>query len=146
MSKEVIDSFGGEYSFLSNFFPCKIEYERIHYPTTEHAYQAAKSLDVADRQRVALLISPASAKKIGRTLNLRPDWESVRLKIMEEILLLKFQKTRFCKLLLETGDRQLVEGNYWNDTFWGVCRGKGENHLGKLLMKIRDHLRRNHAG
>ena len=87
-------------------------------------------------------MSPGQAKKYGKTVELRKDWEDVKLSIMEEIIREKFiYDPDLVKMLLDTGDKELIEGNNWNDTFWGMCRGKGENHLGKILMKLREELR-----
>ena len=88
-------------------------------------------------------MEPAEAKSRGRQITLRPDWEEVKLGIMEEIVRVKFtQNHALRQQLLDTGDRELREGNNWHDTFWGVDlrTGKGENHLGKILMKIRSEL------
>ncbi len=135
-----IRRFTGEYRFLSNFFPCRITYEEITYPSTEHAYQAAKCIFRKDKHRIAELTA-GEAKREGRKVELRPDWEEVKLQVMEDVLRLKFfgNKSLAAKLLA-TGDQELIEGNTWGDTFWGVCKGVGENHLGKLLMKVRNLL------
>ena len=137
----VIDSFSGKYWFLSNFYPCEIVYDGINYPTIEHAYQAAKTLDKVTRLRIAALDRPDQAKKIGKTIELRDDWEEVKVCVMYDLLKLKFSQDKFRKLLLETGDNQLIEGNTWGDQFWGVASGIGLNALGKLLMKVREDLK-----
>ena len=135
----MINSFTGKYSFLSNFYPTKgIEYEGIVYLTVEHAYQAAKSLSPIERDYINRAPTPSAAKKAGRYLTLRTDWEEVKLEIMSTLLKSKYQWADLKLLLLETGDEELIEGNWWGDTYWGICRGVGENHLGKLLMEIRD--------
>lgn len=137
-----IDSFNGEFRFLSNFWPAPTEYEGILYPTSEHAYQAAKTLDKKIRRQIADLATPSSAKKAGRALVLRPDWNSVKLLVMEACVRDKFTRNPdLAQKLLATGDAHLIEGNTWGDTFWGVCDSKGENHLGIILMKIREELR-----
>jgi ribA/ribD-fused uncharacterized protein len=132
--------FLGEHRFLSNFWPVVVIYEGQSYPSVEHAYQAAKTSDVEVRRRIARLISPAAAKATGGAIALRLNWEQVRLHVMEDLLRLKFAHPDLREKLLATGDRDLVEGNSWGDGYWGVCRGVGENHLGKLLMKIRAEL------
>lgn len=137
-----IESFTGQYAFLSNFFPCKVELEGRTYPTVEHAFQAMKSLDEADREKIQKAAKPGSAKALGKRVKLREGWNDLRLVIMLEAVRSKFSDPDLKKLLLETGDAELVEGNTWNDSFWGVCRGKGQNHLGKILMKTRDELRK----
>jgi ribA/ribD-fused uncharacterized protein len=139
-----IDSFQGEYRFLSNFWPAVVDYEGISYPSVEHAYQSAKTLDRSERRRIAAIAEPGEAKRAGRALpNQRADWEQVKLRVMEDCVRYKF--TRHADLrekLLATGTAELIEGNTWNDRFWGVCDGQGENHLGKILMKVRTELRR----
>ena len=144
----MIDGFVGEYRFLSNFFPCTIKYEGLTYPSTEHAYQAAKTIDVAQRKAFAIegreiglpVLNAGGAKQLGRKIPIRDDWEEVKLEVMEELLKLKFSQHYFRQKLIDTGDEELVESNTWNDTYWGVCRGIGQNHLGKLLMKVRSKL------
>lgn len=116
------------------------------YQTVEHAFQAAKTADEFLRIPFTLTcgISPGQAKKLGRELlSIRNDWDLVKLSIMEALLLQKFKMTPYKHMLLWTKDREIREGNYWNDTFWGVDlkTQEGENHLGKLLMKVRDHLK-----
>jgi ribA/ribD-fused uncharacterized protein len=145
MSAKVIDSFSGPFRFLSNFYefrwPIVCEH-RLRYLTVENAYQASKSMYYNDRKDIKDL-PPAKAKIAGHNLkNLRPDWEQVKRAIMLELLLQKFINNEDCRAwLLETGTAELIEGNHWGDVEWGVCNGRGENHLGKLLMQVRDILR-----
>lgn len=136
-----IEEFDGEYRFLSNFYPAPITYEGQEFPSVEHAYQAAKTFNPMHRDMVATAKYAGIAKKLGRHIDLRPDWDQVKLTIMERLLRKKFEHAHLREMLLATGDEELIEGNYWKDTFWGVCNGEGENHLGKLLMKIRDEIR-----
>lgn len=139
----MINSFKGDHAFLSNFYPSPVEFEGDTYPSVEHAYQAAKTPE--DNWVVRVSIREAStaaiAKKLGKSVNLRGDWESIKLQIMRQLLMAKFSDSTLAERLLQTGAEELIEGNWWGDTFWGVCRGKGENHLGKLLMEIRDDIR-----
>ena len=137
----MIDKFRGKYKFLSNLYPINVEYEGSDYPSVEHAYVAAKTLDPVIREQVASIQSPGEAKKIGHSLTLRPDWNEVRLGIMEKLLRKKFSYEHPARLLLETGDAELIESNTWQDIFWGQCNGAGENHLSRLLMKIRGELK-----
>lgn len=138
---EKIDSFSGQYRFLSNFFLCSVMYEGIEYPSSENAFQAAKTLDIDVRKIFALKeITPGISKRLGRSIVLRPHWDIIRLQTMVDILAAKFQDPVLAKLLIETGDAELIEGNAWNDTFWGVCNGKGTNFLGKALMDLRKKL------
>jgi ribA/ribD-fused uncharacterized protein len=136
-----INAFRGVFRFLSNFHPSPIQFGGIDYPTVEHAYQAQKTLDPKERRKIALLENSAGAKSVGGQLKLREDWEQVKEDIMYDILKLKFDIPELRRKLLATGDRKLVEGNYWGDCYWGVCRGKGENRLGELLMKVRRECR-----
>lgn len=135
----MISSFRDEYFFLSNFYPVEIKLDGIVYPNAESAFQAQKTLNVEERRKFSMLKNPVQAKRLGRKVKLRDDWEEVKLDIMTEIVSQKFlQHPHLIEMLLQTGDEELVEGNKWGDRFWGVCKGKGENHLGKILMKIRD--------
>lgn len=136
-----ITSFDGEYRWLSNFWYAAVSAFGRTFPTVEHAYQACKSIDPLDHQKIAWCKTPSQAKKAGKLLKKREDWDQVKLYVMEELLIQKFQHATMRKLLLDTGDAELIEGNTWGDTFWGVCNGIGENHLGKLLMKIRKMIR-----
>ena len=137
----MITKFRKEFFFLSNFYPCIITYNGITYSTSEAAYQAQKTLDLEERIRFSKL-GPYLAKEEGQKLNIREDWDEVKLEEMYNICKLKFiQNPELGKLLLGTKDEELIEGNDWDDTFWGVCNGVGENHLGKTLMKIRDELK-----
>ena len=137
---KVIDKFRGDYAFLSNFAECKVFYNGLKFPSVEHAFQAAKSIDIKEQEIFAKLELPAEAKRLGGQIQLRKDWESVKVKIMEDLLRQKFNQEPYKELLLRTKDYELIEGNTWNDRFWGVCNGTGRNMLGELLMKIRDEL------
>lgn len=151
MKMHTIDYFDDPpYEFLSNFYPARVEFEGIWYPTTEHAYQAAKSLKITDRMRIGLLPTAGQAKRAGQKVKLRPDWATAKFKVMEALVLQKF--TRHPKLrhaLQETGDAYLLEGNTWHDNVWGdctcgrkKCRAKGQNNLGRILMEVRHATRR----
>lgn len=136
----MIDKFRGKYWFLSNFYESPIEDENIIYPTVEHYFQAQKTLNREEKLKIAKASKPAKAKKMGRQVNLRKDWEDIKLQVMEKALRQKFQDPALCEKLIATGDEELVEGNPWGDRYWGVCNGSGKNKLGKLLMKIRKEL------
>lgn len=139
----VIDFFDGEYAFLSNFYNASCIFEEKFYPTVEHAFQAAKSLDPAERDWIADAGSPGLAKRLGRRVNLRPDWEKVKFDVMEECLRSKFADPVLKQKLLATGDEELIEGNYWHDNTYGNCSCEkckdivGRNMLGNILMKLR---------
>ena len=135
--------FSGEFEFLCNFYKYPFEYEGRTYPTSEHAFQAAKTLQEHEKDGVAGAFSPGLAKKLGRRVQLRPDWDLIKNDVMYDILKVKFSNDFLKKKLLETGDMELIEGNTWGDTYWGVDlnSGIGQNHLGKLLMKLREELK-----
>jgi len=136
---QAIDAFQGQYRFLSNFFPATLEFHGAMWPTSEHAYQAAKTLDLRWKLEVQQQETPGLAKKRGRLVDMRPDWERVKVRMMLQIVSAKFIQNRdLMRQLVETGDAELIEGNKWGDTFWGVCQGKGENNLGQILMVVRD--------
>ena len=139
----VISGFHAQYRFLSNFYPCQVEYEGLFYPSVEHAFQAAKTLDIDLRRACACYIKePNEAKKWGRKLKIRKDWEQVKDQVMADVVWAKFSSHPDLKQkLLDTGDAELVEGNWWGDTYWGVYDGQGENKLGKILMEVRTKLR-----
>jgi ribA/ribD-fused uncharacterized protein len=134
-----IDSFSGKYRFLSNFYMHPVNFEGILYPSSEHAYQAAKTLSQEERKMIASLPTPALAKKDGKKLTIRNDWEEVKYNIMKEIVSEKFKDNDLKNKLNETSEYELIEGNTWGDTIWGVCNGEGTNWLGKILMEIRDN-------
>lgn len=138
----LILKFEGPFYFLSNFYdPALVDYLGAIYPTTEHAYQAAKSLDPMVRKRIREAKRPHDAKKKGRAIELRPDWEEVKDDVMLELLRQKFKTPELRQKLVETGDAYLEEGNWWGDVYWGVCKGKGLNKLGLLLMQVRREVR-----
>jgi ribA/ribD-fused uncharacterized protein len=138
-----ITRFAGIYSFLSNFYLCLIVYKEIYYPSVEHAYQAAKTLDFDERHKIAGMRRPGQAKRYGRRVKLRLGWDSMKVDVMRDLLHEKFYNHSGLKeSLLATGDATLVEENDWGDTSWGRCDGEGKNMLGKLLMETRKSLRR----
>lgn len=69
---------------------------------------------------------------------MRPNWDEMKIGFMASILAAKFSDPELRLMLLQTWGCELVEGNTWGDTFWGVCNGKGKNNLGKILMELRD--------
>lgn len=141
---KMIDAFKDEYRFLSNFWLVPIPLENAWYSSTEHAYQAAKTIDDNYKRKISLAKTPGEAKKLGKTAPLRPDWEQVKIGYMKYLVWYKFgMYPDLGQKLLATGDAELVEGNHWGDKFWGVCNGVGENWLGKILMDVRDQIRRN---
>lgn len=141
MIVEKITSFDGEFAFLSNIYPSEFIDKGISFPTVEHYFQAMKSDSAFDCLKIAAAASPGQAKRLGRHCLLRKDWEDVKNSIMEQGLRLKFEDPELRQKLIDTHPAELVEGNWWGDTCWGVCNGVGENRLGKLLMKLRDEYR-----
>ncbi|TWT58064.1 Swarming motility protein YbiA [Thalassoglobus neptunius] len=137
---KTIMSFSGEYRWLSNFWAVSVVLDRETYPSVEHAYQASKTTDRFERQLIQESQSAGHAKKLGSKLKERKDWDSIKLHIMEDLLRQKFSVPDLKEQLIATGHAEIIEGNTWGDHFWGVCKGTGENHLGTLLMKIREEL------
>jgi len=137
--------FKGKYAFLSNFAHAEFMWDGIYWWNSEAAYQAAKVLDREARLRISMLINPVHAKKLGKRVAMRSDWEAVKYDTMHEIVLAKFtQNPHLKEELLATGDAHLEEGNTWNDRIWGVCppgSGDGKNWLGLILMSVRETLK-----
>lgn len=132
--------YGG--GFLSNFYPCKVTILGHTYNSSEAAYQAQKCSNEEDRKKFETLTA-SEAKKLGRQIPMVGNWDEIRAGIMHAVCRAKFYRnTDLADKLLATGDEELVEGNTWGDTFWGDCDGVGENQLGKILMKIREDMRK----
>ena len=136
-----IKGFFGPFRFMSNFVPCTVELDGVTYPSVEHAYVAAKTTNLERRAEIAQVSTAGKVKALGRQLKLREGWDEMRIDVMRDLLMQKFSQEPFKSQLLQTGLCYLEETNTWGDTFWGVCDGVGENHLGWLLMEIRDHLK-----
>jgi len=144
----MIESFEGEHEFLSNFWPCKVVYEGIEYPSSEHAYQAAKAPDLETRLIIAAKKTPGQAKRAGSRRGCiiknfdQAAWEDKKIDVMGDVCRIKFEDPTLRQLLKDTGDQELQEGNNHNDTFWGVSlkTGKGRNVLGLVLMIIRNEI------
>lgn len=140
----MINHFRKEYSWLSNFQSVDIVYDNVTYPSVENFYVAMKTKDKDIREKISKM-SANQAKKFGRTLELREDWEKVKLDVMTWGLCEKFKQEPFKTKLLNTGAENIVEGNYWEDTFWGVDLKEnpniGENYLGRLIMTVRKVLK-----
>ena len=138
-----INSFRGEYAFLSNFYSAPVTYKGITYLNNEAAFQAQKVSSDSPFKDMFPKLNPSEAKKLGRRVTLIRDWEKVKDQFMYEICTLKFiQNEDLKERLLATGDAKLIEGNDWGDTYWGVCRMIGQNKLGEILMRVREELRR----
>lgn len=136
-------SFAGSYRFLSNFYPASVFYEGQFYPSVEHAYQAAKTTSVVLRAEISMMTA-GEAKRVGRGLQLVDNWDIRKLNVMRELVFQKFlNHPHLCAKLIDTHPLTLVEVNCWGDTFWGCVEdgtGKlvGENHLGRILMGVRE--------
>lgn len=98
-------------------------------------------MNIEERNSIIKAGSPNIAKAIGRKVQLRPHWEEIKDQVMYDGVKAKFSKNPILKAkLLATGDAELIEGNWWNDTYWRVCKGVGYNKLGQILMRVRDEL------
>jgi ribA/ribD-fused uncharacterized protein len=148
MSKS-ITSFEGKNAFLSNFYPSPIVIDGVAYPTVEHYYQAMKTENTEERRKIINALTPGIAKKLGRSVELRKDWEFLKVFLMYRGIIRKFTSHKdICDKLIATGTALLVEGNYWHDNFWGdchcnskiICLSAGKNFLGKILMDVRTSL------
>lgn len=139
-----INGFFKDHRFLSNFEPVPIlvslRGEPVMFPTTEHAYQAMKVLNINFWRYVADDPDPRMAKSIGGACLLRKDWEQVKDEIMYQVNLEKYKDSRMRLLLMDTGRAELIENNWWRDSVWGVFQNRGENKLGKILMRIRSEM------
>ena len=139
-------NFDNEFSFCSNFAACEITYEGRAYKTSEHAFQAAKTLNPNEKEWVASASTPGEAKRRGRQVTLRPDWETVKDQVMLDIVRIKFQDPDMKWRLIKSRDWILCENNYWHDNYWGNCTCErcqnifGQNKLGKILMQVREEV------
>lgn len=126
---------------MSNFRYAKVRYADVEYPSVEHAYQAAKTEDVKERKYFEKCTA-REAKEHGPKVTLRGNWEEIKLNVMEHLVRQKFFRHQELRdLLLETASDEIIEGNTWGDCYWGECPiGEGENHLGKIIMKIRSEI------
>lgn len=135
-----IDSFREKYRFLSNFYMSPVTIDGITYTSGEAAFQAQKSTDPKVKESFTCL-NPSEAKKKGRRVALRADWEEVKLDVMAKVVEAKFSQNPILRLKLrKTGSAQLEEGNTWGDRYWGTMNGTGKNHLGQILMTTRSRL------
>ena len=153
----MINKFEGRWRFLSNFYPCKIEHQGIIYNSVEVYYVAMKVNDQQlingkyytpgdFREMIAKITNPAEVKKIGYKVKLRTGWDEKKLELMNWGVREKFKNEELAQLLIDTDGHELIEGNWWHDNFYGSCScskcgNKGENHLGKILMTVREELK-----
>lgn len=141
----MIGAFQENYRWLSNFAPCKIWMIDREYPSVEHAYMSAKSHDSKWKDFCADANNPAGlVKREGKKIKIRDNWEDIKMDTMRSCLEQKFKQEPYKTKLIETGDQNIQEGNYWSDRFWGidlkVNPNVGENRLGRMIMEIRDTL------
>lgn len=135
-----INSFRDENYYLSNFYECPITYDGRTYKNNEAAFQSMKCINPKDREQF-ISLNPSESKHLGRKVNLRKDWEDVKVSIMKDIVFAKFSQNEDIKeKLLATNKIYLEEGNTWGDRIWGTVNGKGQNLLGKILMEVREQL------
>ena len=146
-SQNEIRSFRGKNAYLSNFYPCNIIYDGMTYKNLEAAFQAAKCSDLTARSQFQSL-DPAEAKKLGRTVALRDDWEKIKLIVLSELVRVKFIGfPELLDCLLATGGAYLSEDNTWHDNYYGNCTCTkcqdipGQNYLGHILMQLREQMR-----
>lgn len=139
----MIKEFQNEYRWLSNFTPVEVELDGLIYSSVEHAYMSAKSDDIKWKR---ICTNPnytaGEIKRLSRQVHLIPNWDNIKLNVMEDCIRQKFNQEPYKSKLLQTGNLYIQEGNRWNDKFWGVClkTNQGQNFLGKLIMKIRDEI------
>lgn len=140
----MIKEFRNEYEWLSNFYPVRIKLGNFIYPSVEHAYVSMKN-DQKDWKLYCSRnsISASEVKHKGGKIELRDNWENIKIPVMFKCLKFKFKQEPLRTKLLNTGNEHIQEGNWWNDCYWGVClkTGKGENNLGKMIMEIRKRLK-----
>jgi ribA/ribD-fused uncharacterized protein len=148
--RETAKGFQDEYRFLSNFYPAVIQLQGIVYHSSEHAYQAYKTVDISKRLHIASLATPGQAKRYWKNKfgEVRYDWDDIKLKVMALVVLAKFrQNPELARMLLHTDNMALIEYNIFHDMFWGVCkcpkhRNQGQNMLGLILGNVRTLLRK----
>lgn len=139
-----IMEFRGDNRYLSNFFPASFVWNNTLWPNAEVAYQAAKATSAEDALSF-MSLTAGQAKRHGREIKIREDWDEVKFDLMRDIVRAKFvQNPELRDKLLATGTSHIEEGNNHNDRIWGVCppgSSQGQNWLGKILMEIREDLR-----
>ncbi len=142
----MVVEFQGEYRWLSNFWPVSVTDAGVEFPSVEHAYQAAKC---DDEDWIVFCANhnatPELIKKRSKTIDLRPNWDEIKMTVMYKLLQEKYKNPRMRKSLLATGRQNIQEGNRWGDEFWGVNLNKnpnvGENWLGRMIMQVRTEIR-----
>jgi hypothetical protein len=143
VENEPITQMKGKYRWMSNFYEKPFQWNGYQWPTSEHAYQAMKHEGTLMFEVVRAATTPGNAKRLGQAKKARTDWDQVKISVMESILIAKFSDEELSQKLLDTGERPIYEGNNWGDRFWGCDFEtlEGENHLGRILMRIRQDIR-----
>lgn len=145
----MINRFTGEYKFLSNFYIVDVLnlFDGFIYSSVEHAYMSMKS-DLPEWKEYCRNKenSCGAVKRKSYELTLIDGWETKKLIYMREFVTYKFLHNKELQIkLLETGNQNLIEGNFHGDVFWGMTLLEnpnfGENHLGRILMEIRDKIK-----
>lgn len=139
----MIESFRGDYRFLSNFYPRSfVDKKGIEWATVEHYYQASKTDNIIWFRKIQLASSPFKAKKWGQECPVKETWDTEKELVMYYAVTEKFKQNEDIRIkLLETGDEEIEEGNDWGDVTWGTVDGEGQNLLGKILMRVRKELK-----
>lgn len=144
VESDAILGFEGEFRWMSNFWPVSLLFDGVRYGSVEQAYQAAKTLDPDERLKIQMTKTPGRAKKQGRSLTVRSDWDAVKIAIMLRLQRQKYRNRRLSGRLAATGKRQIFELNAWNDVFWGVVENEGGyegvNAMGQILSLVRDEV------
>lgn len=129
-----------QYCWLSNFFLSPMLVDGKEYNTVEHWFQSQKFTDPALQERIRVISTPASARRLGKTRDpsFRSEWDAIKEDVMYKGLKAKFDQNLFLYTeLLKTGSLELKEDSSW-DSYWGLGRtGNGKNRMGVLLMKLR---------
>ena len=134
--------FVGKHFYLSNYYGASVKYNGVKYKSSEAAYQAQKCANTK-RIKAFAKLTPDQAKRLGRRVKMRDDWDAVKVGIMHDIVTAKFnQHPLLARRLIKTGNAYLEEGNTWGDRFWGTVDGKGLNNLGKVLMQVREEIKK----
>lgn len=138
----MISNFENDYSFLSNYFESTFVFQGLYYKSVEHAYQSMKAISHKDAEMIRLSETPDHAKKLSRIIKKKSNWDLIKRPLMKKIVKQKFlHNPILLSNLLDTFPQELIEGNWWGDTYWGLCNGVGQNQLGKILMELRDELK-----
>lgn len=132
--------FKNNFYYLSNMFPCsvrvRISGHEYQFTCSEAAFQAVKC---PERASEFTELDGYAAKRLGKKVQLRADWNAVKLDVMRVIVKAKFDQHPELMAKLKAQPGEIVEDNTWGDTYWGRCNGYGQNHLGQILMSVRDH-------